>query len=79
MARQTRFYVQTFERKGARLIQSSIREFKTPVEAMRNGDVLSDKRSGVLVYSIEVDADADDWGDPVMMAHYGELPEEAMA
>ena len=79
MARQTRFYVQTFERKGARLIQSSMREFKTPTEAMRNGDVMSDKRSGVLVYSIEVDADADDWGDPVMMANYGELPEEAMA
>ncbi len=79
MARQTRFYVQSFERKGAKLIQASMREFKTPTEALRNGDVLSDKRCGVLVYSIDVDIDADDWSDPVMMASYGEMPEEAMA
>ena len=56
-----------------------MREFKTPAEALRNGDVLSDKRCGVLVYSIDVDADADDWSDPVMMARYGDMPDEAMA
>lgn len=81
MARQTRYYVQVFDhdKRGKKLVQSSIRDFKTATEAERKGAYEAERHVGVLVYSLDVDADANDWGDPVMLARYGEVPEEAAA
>lgn len=79
MARKTTFYVQTFEKKGNRLIQAALREFKSADDAKQKGAYAAERHVGVLVYSIDADKDANDWDDPVMIANYGEVPEEAMA
>lgn len=78
MAMKTRYYVQTFGEKGKRLIQTSMRDFKTPEEAIRAGDVASTKHGGVLVFELESDDVANLWGDPRMLASHGKVPEEAL-
>lgn len=77
MARSTIYCVQTFEQKGGKLVQAGLRQLKAKSEAERIGANSADKFAGVLVYSVDADPEFNDWGDPVMIARYGQAPDEA--
>jgi hypothetical protein len=78
MARTTFFTVQPIERRGKRLVQAPARQCKTAEEALRVGERLAASHVGVVVYTIEGDADFDDWGEPKVLATHGEVPENPL-
>lgn len=75
MTRQTHYVVQPIDRRGKRLIQAPSRQFTTEAEARRVGERQGGKHVGLVVYSIEGDAEFDDWGEPKVLVAYGEVPE----
>ena len=78
MPRTTIYCVQTFEHKGSKLVQAGLRQVKKKEEAARIGAYSAGKFVGVLVYSVDADPEFNDWGDPVMIASYGQVPDEAV-
>lgn len=75
MARQTHFCVQPFDYKGKRLTNGQMRTFTKEADALRVGENAAPRHAGLLVYRIEGDAEFDDWGEPKVLASYGEVPE----
>jgi hypothetical protein len=75
MARKTIYCVQPYRREGKKLVGGDLRQFKTEADARRVGEGTANRAAGVIVYEIEGDAEFDDWGEPRMLAVYGDVPE----
>ena len=79
MARTTLYCADTYiaGRRG-RLAVGDHRELKTPEEAIRKADVSSTKGAniGAMAYSIEADHEFEDYSEPVVLARFGQTPDE---
>lgn len=77
MTQQTVFNVQSFVRVKGKLRQGRSRQFDTMCAAMRTADILSGSGqvAGLLVFSVEGDAEFDDWSEPRLLARRDDVPE----
>ncbi len=79
MARTTLYCADTYVAgPRGKLAVGDHREFKTPEEAVRRADVSSTKGAtlGALAYSIEADHEFEDYSEPVVLARFGQTPED---
>lgn len=51
------------------------RMFDSEDRAKREARVLSDKHAGVIAWSRLADPDQGEYGEPTVLAHYGDVPE----
>ncbi|BEV44807.1 hypothetical protein [Afipia carboxidovorans] len=74
------FFVQVFE-IGAknRLIPGRVYEVSSKIEAERKAGRLADRVPGVIAFSQLIDTEIEDAHEPVVLAHYGQVPDEARA
>ncbi len=78
MARKTLYCADTYVAGGrGRLALAEHRELKTADEAVRRAerDAAKGAAVGAMAYSIEADHEFADYGEPVVLARFGETPE----
>ncbi|MDB5618545.1 hypothetical protein [Tardiphaga sp.] len=73
---ETSHFVQTFKKQGRRLVASQPQPFKTPDQARLRGLKASDAADGVVVFSVTGEPEFGDFDAPVVLARYGEVPQD---
>lgn len=77
MPRKTLYCVDTYERAPrGKLKVLDHREVKTADEAISKATYMQAKVAGVLAYSIDADHEFEDYGEPRILARFGETPDE---
>lgn len=74
MTRRTVYCVQPYAGASGRLIQCGLREFGDELAARREGETLSARRAGVLVFAVSGEPDFGTWEEPRILAAYGSTP-----
>lgn len=74
MATKTVFIAQAFHWNGGKLEPGRLYQYATEGRAEAAGESLAGSAPGVAVFSLEGHPDADDWGEPVLLARYGSAP-----
>ncbi|WP_322997466.1 hypothetical protein [Castellaniella sp.] len=78
MAGQTMFIVTAFSAgKRGKLVGQPPVQARDEGHARRTAERLSARYVGVIATACEVDAEAESWGEPVVLASYGDVPEMA--
>ena len=75
-ASETLHLVQTFRKEGRALKADPQQRFRTPEGAVATAKRLSERKAGVVAYSIEVDNEADFASEPVVLFRAGQVPGE---
>ena len=76
MAQQTVFTVIPFSTgKRGRIIGQPPVQARDEGHAKRTAERLSARYVGVIATACEVDAEAGIWGEPIVLASYGDVPE----
>jgi hypothetical protein len=73
---QTEHFVQTFKKQGRRLVARQPERCKNPDQARLRGLRASDSADGVVVFSVTGEPEFGEFEPPVVLARYGELPQE---
>lgn len=73
---ETSHFVQTFKKQGRRLIGGQPEMCKTPDQARMRGLRASDHSIGVVVFSVTGEPEFGEFEPPVVLARYGEIPQE---
>lgn len=63
--------------KRGRIISQPPVQARDEGHARRTAERMSARFAGVVATSCEVDVEADSWGEPVVLASYGQVPEMA--
>ena len=74
MDRTTIYCAQPFWRRQGHLMPGIVHEFRTEERALEGGEILAGAADGVAVFSLTGEPDIDLWGEPVMLATYGLVP-----
>jgi hypothetical protein len=77
MATKTVFIAQAFHWNGDKLEPGLMLQYSTSERAEAAGASLCGSAPGVAVFSLDGHPDADDWGEPVLLAAYGRVPSVA--
>ncbi|MDI4663016.1 hypothetical protein K9U40_01490 [Xanthobacter autotrophicus] len=79
MAKKTFYVVQPFElgKRGA-LKAAPAMEVRTSADAERIARRLAIVKAGAVAFSRDVDPESDDADPPVLIARFGQVPDEAM-
>lgn len=75
MDRTTIYCAQPFWHRQGRLMPGIVHEFCTEERALEGGEILSASADGVAVFSLSGEPALDLWGEPVMLATYGRVPD----
>lgn len=79
MSKKTFFVVQPFEKaKGKKLKAGIPMEVRDAEEASRKAERVSLVKAGAIAFSTEVEIETGDAEPPVLIASYGEVPEDAI-
>ncbi len=70
---QTDHYVQTFHRKGKRLTSSQPERCKSLEQALVRARRAAEHSAGAAVISVTGEPEFGEFGEPVLVAHYGEI------
>ncbi|MGN6548627.1 MAG: hypothetical protein ACTHJ3_01845 [Pararhizobium sp.] len=75
MPEKTLYIVQQFEKQGRKLVQGRQMEFKSAAEARGRAERDAGRVAGVVAVEQKVDTETGEvLEEPIVMAHYGELP-----
>ncbi|HEV2540234.1 MAG TPA: hypothetical protein VGU03_11055 [Frateuria sp.] len=75
--RETIHIVQPFDRIKRGLMPRQALQYKTGQEASRRAELLASAHAGVVAYSMDVDEEGGDYGQPRVLFTAGEVPELA--
>lgn len=70
----TVYCVQTYWRDRRRLNMGDLRQFMKEDEARSAGERSALRQDGVIVYALTGEPEFDYWGEPRVLATYGETP-----
>lgn len=73
--RETIHIVQPFDRIKRGLMPRQALQFKTGQEAANRAELLASNHAGVVAYSMDVDEEGGDYGEPRVLFSAGEVPE----
>lgn len=76
---KTIYCAQPFWRRERGLEPGLVHQFMTEERARTGGEILAGSAAGVAVFSLTGEPDVDYWGEPVMIATFGDTPDAAMA
>ena len=74
MADMTIYCVQTYWKDWRRLNTGDLRQFKEEIKAKAHAERASRRQDGVILYAVDGDPLLDFWGEPRVLATYGETP-----
>lgn len=74
---KTQFIVQAFRagKRGALVAEPAILA-SSAANARLRAEKMAERKAGVVAYQMTADPDAGDYGDPIVLARFGETPEE---
>ena len=76
MAIEASYIIQPFQlAKGNRLQRGQAEKAKDETTALRKAERMMQTKAGVVVLREEVDAGADFYGAPVLVAQFGQIPD----
>lgn len=76
---QTDHFVQTFKQQGKKLVAGQPEKCKSPEAAKSKAEKAAAYAVGVIVFAVESDILTDYYGDPVVLARHGQVPDGYMA
>lgn len=71
---KTVYIVQGFSRQRTKLIADTALPCRSEHETLNRAERLADKRAGVIAIAQEYDEDSGEYGQLMMLAHYGDTP-----
>ncbi|MHB8285952.1 MAG: hypothetical protein ACYDD1_14920 [Caulobacteraceae bacterium] len=69
------YIVQPYWRSGKGLQPGTGKRHENEEKALQDGRMMESRNAGVVVMAVEYDADCDFFGEPRLIATYGEVPE----
>lgn len=74
-SKKTAYIVQPFWRDGKGLLAGQAKRIEDEQKALREGELMASRNAGVTVTAFEYDTACDYWGEPVLIATHGDVPE----
>lgn len=74
----TEHFVQIFKQQGKQIVAGQPERCKSQQAAESKGEKAAAYAAGVIVFAVESDILTDYYGDPVVLARYGRVPEGYM-
>lgn len=68
------FCVQAYRRTDSGLQRGEAHRYTSATEAEEVGEVLSSRYAGVIVYGVEAKPEWEIWGEPWLLAEFGDVP-----